>query len=129
MPWRRAVLVWMVIILLESLNGAVREVFIAPVLGDLRARQLGIPIACVLILLVSLGTIRWMGAATRQAQLGVGLWWAALTLCFEFTLGRVLGMSWSRILEDYDPMRGGFMVLGLTFMVFAPLLAAKLRRP
>jgi hypothetical protein len=37
--------------------------------------------------------------------------------------------SWERILSDYNPARGGFMVLGLAFMFFAPRLAAKLRRP
>jgi hypothetical protein len=44
-------------------------------------------------------------------------------------LGRALGLSWFRILSDYDPSRGGFMGLGIAFMVFAPTLAAKLRRP
>ena len=98
-------------------------------LGYLRARQLGIPIACVLVFLLAWATSRWLGAATRQVQITVGLWWAALTLAFEFILGRAIGLSWSRILADYDPSRGGFMILGLLFMMFAPLLAAKLRRP
>lgn len=119
----------MAIILLETVNGTIREIFIAPVLGDLHARQLGIPIAGVIVFLIAWATIRWMGAATRQLQLLVGIWWAVLTLAFECALGRILGLSWSRILADYDPTRGGFMVLGLAFMVFAPQLAAKLRRP
>ena len=128
-PWYRATLVWMAIILAETINGAAREVFISPVLGDLRARQVGIPIACILISLITWATIRWLGAVTRRSQLGIGLWWAAMTLCFECALGRAFGWSWSRILADYDPTRGGFMVLGIAFMVFAPMLAAKLRRP
>ena len=57
-PWRRATLVWMLLILAETLNGTVREIFIAPVLGDLRARQVGIPIACVLIFLIAWATAR-----------------------------------------------------------------------
>lgn len=118
----------MAIILIETVNGTIREIFIAPALGDLHARQLGIPVACVIVFLIAWATIRWMGAVTRQLQLMVGLWWAALTLAFEITLGRATGMSWSRIFSDYDPTRGGFMVFGLAFMVFAPLLAAKLRR-
>ena len=128
-PWLRATLVWMLIILAETAHGAVREIFIAPALGDLRARQLGIPIACVIVFAMAWATSRWLGAATRAVRLAVGLWWAALTLAFEFTLGRAIGLSWSRILSDYDPSRGGFMVLGIAFMVFAPMLAAKLRRP
>jgi hypothetical protein len=128
-PWLRATLAWMLIMLAETAHGAVREIFIAPVIGDLRARQLGIPIGCVLVFIFAWATVRWMGATTRRVQLAVGIWWAASTLAFEFTLGRAIGLSWSRILSDYDPSRGGFMVLGLVFMVFAPTLAAKLRRP
>jgi hypothetical protein len=128
-PWLRATLVWMLIILAETAHGAAREIFIAPALGDLRARQLGIPIACVIVFAIAWATSRWLGAATRGVQLAIGLWWATLTLAFEFTLGRAIGLSWSRILCDYDPSRGGFMIFGIAFMVFAPMLAAKLRRP
>jgi hypothetical protein len=120
---------WMLIILAETIHGSLREIFIAPVLGSLRARQLGVLVGSVIILAIAWATARWMGAATRQAQLIVGLYWAVLTLTFEMLLGRALGLGWSRILEDYDPTKGGFMVLGILFMVFAPLLAAKLRRP
>ena len=121
-------MVWMLIILVETLHGSVREIFIAPVLGGLRARQLGVLIGSALILLIAWATARWMGAITRQAQLVVGAYWVVLTVTFEILLGRFIGLGWPRILEDYDPTRGGFMVLGLAFMVFAPLLAAKLRR-
>jgi hypothetical protein len=127
--WRRATFAWMSIILLETVNGTVREIFIAPALGDLHARQLGIPIACVIVFLIAWATVRWMGLATRPLQFTVGAWWASLTLAFEATLGRAMGLSWSRILADYDPSRGGFMLLGILFMVFAPMLAATLRRP
>jgi hypothetical protein len=127
-PWRRATMVWMLIILAETIHGSLREIFIAPVLGSLRARQLGVLVGSVLILAIAWATARWMGAATRQARLIVGVYWAVLTLTFEMLLGRAVGLGWSRILEDYDPRRGGFMVLGLGFMVIAPLLAAKLRR-
>ena len=119
----------MLITLAETAHGVVREIFIAPELGDLRARQLGIPFACVIVFVIAWATARWMGAATRRAQLLAGLWWGALTLGFEFVLGRAIGLSWSRILADYDPSRRGFMVFGIAFMVFAPMLAAKLRRP
>ena len=127
-PWDRATRVWMLIILVESMHGAAREVFIAPVLGGLRARQVGVLVGSALIFLIAWATARWMGAGTRRIQLAVGFYWAMMTLAFECTLGRVLGMSWSRILFDYDLSRGGFMLFGLAFLVFAPMLAAKLRR-
>ena len=94
----RAALVWMLFMLAETGSGMVREVFIAPVLGALRARQLT-----------------------------VGAFWVILTLAFEFALGRATGASWSRILSDYNPTHGGFMLLGLAFMFITPWLTRKLR--
>ncbi len=126
---RRAVLCWMLIILAETLHGAVREIFIAPHLGDWRARQLGVFAGCILVFAIAWLTARWLGALTRKAQLGVGLSWVVMTVIFEFALGRAIGASWDRILSDYNPARGGLMLLGLAFMAIAPMLAARLRGP
>ena len=127
-PWWRASLTWMLIILAETVHGMVREIFIAPVLGDQRARQLGVWVGCVLIFIIAWLTARWVGARSRRTQFAVGGLWVVLTLIFELALGRALGASWERILDDYNPARGGFMILGMAFMFLAPMLAAKWRR-
>jgi len=127
MPWFRAALVWMLFILAETGSGMVREVFIAPVIGALRARQLGVLVGCIIIFIIAWLTARWMGAGTRRHQLSVGAVWVLLTLIFEFALGRATGASWSRILSDYNPTHGGFMLLGLAFMFITPWLTRRLR--
>jgi hypothetical protein len=127
-PWWRAVLVWMAIILVETLHGAAREIFIAPRIGDLRARQLGVFIGCALIFGLTWISVRWIGAQTRRALLSTGFLWVALTLIFEISFGRAVGASWDRIFSDYNPARGGLMLFGLAFMWVAPLLAARLRK-
>jgi len=38
-----------------------------------------------------------------------------------------MGFSWVRILSDYDPRRGGLLVIGMLVLAFSPLLAARLR--
>ena len=124
---RRAMLAWMLIILAETAHGSLRELFIAPRLGDLRARQLGLLVGSVIVFAIALLTARWLGARTRRARLGVGFAWVILTVIFEFALGRALGYGWERILSDYNPARGGLMLFGLAFMAVAPLLAARLR--
>jgi hypothetical protein len=124
---RRALLTWMFIILAETLHGALRDVFIAPHIGDLRARQLGVLVGSALIFAITWLCVRWIGARSRGALLGIGLGWVVLTVIFEFALGRALGASWDRIFSDYNPARGGFMILGLAFMAVAPLLAARMR--
>ena len=125
--WTRATLVWMLIMLAETGHGVVREIFIAPVLGGLRARQLGVLIGCVIIFVIAWLTVRWMGATTLRQQLKVGAYWVILTLVFELALGRAQGMSWTRILADYNPASGGLMAAGLAFMFLAPWLTRKLR--
>jgi hypothetical protein len=127
-PFGRVVAVWMVIMLAETVHGAMREIFIAPALGDLRARQLGVLIGSLIILAIAWTTARWMRAPTPPLQLKAGATWVALTLMFEISLGLALGLSAERIFSDYNPARGGFMALGLVFMFFAPRLAAKMRR-
>jgi membrane-associated HD superfamily phosphohydrolase len=126
--WRRVLLVWMLIMLLETLHGMAREIFIAPVLGDMRARQLGVLLGSVIVLAVALLTVHWMGAHSRRAQLWTGAFWVAMTVVFEIVLGRATGASWERIFSDCNPARGGFMIAGLVAMFLSPMLAAKLRR-
>jgi hypothetical protein len=125
--WMRATLTWMLIMLAETGHGVVREVFIAPLIGALRARQLGVFVGCVIIFVIALLLARWMKAGTTRDQFRVGAFWVALTVIFEFSLGRAVGQSWPRLLSDYNPVHGGYMLLGLAFMLLTPWLARKLR--
>jgi hypothetical protein len=126
-PWTRATLAWMVIMSLETAHGIVRNVFIAPAIGDLRARQWGVLVGSLLVLLVAAMLFRWMKANTPRVQFIIGGGWVALTVTFEIVLGRIMGASWSRILSDYNPAQGGFMILGLAVMFMAPWLVARWR--
>ncbi len=127
-PWRHAVLAWMLVMLLESVHGTLRELFVAPVIGDLHARQAGVVVGSALVFAVAWFTSKWLGARSRCALLWVGGLWVVLTLAFEISLGRATGAGWDRIFADYNPLRGGFMIFGLAFMFVSPLLAAKLHR-
>ena len=115
----------MLFILLETLHGMAREIFLAPQLGDLRARQIGVAVGSVIVLGVAWLTARWMGAATRRSQLLVGAFWVFMTVLFEILLGRALGASWERIFSDYNPARGGYMIAGLAVMFVAPWLTRR----
>jgi hypothetical protein len=122
--WRRALVVWLVIIAAETVHGVLRQLFLTPLVGELPARQIGVAVGSVIILGVALALRRWLGAASVREQLAVGLAWVVLTVAFEVALGTLLGLTRERMLADYDPTRGGFMVLGLLFMLLAPALTA-----
>jgi hypothetical protein len=115
----------MLMMLAETAHGYAREVFIAPAIGALHARQLGVLIGSALVLLIAWSCARWLRADTRRAQLAVGAFWVALTLLFEFAVGRAMKVGWARLLADYNPAQGGVMLLGLAVMFAAPLLVSQ----
>jgi hypothetical protein len=124
----RALIVWVLIMCAETVHGILRTLFIAPRIGDFRARQLAVFTASLIILAIATATIRWMRAEDRRALWTIGFVWVLLTLAFEVLLGHfVFGFSWSRIGSDYDLFRGGLMPIGLAIMAGAPAIAARLR--
>jgi hypothetical protein len=126
--WSRALVVWLVLVVVESIHGTLRQMLIAPHLGDFRARQWGVLSGSILILLVAYFSAPWIAAKSRREQLLIGTAWVILMVIFEVSLGRALGFSFARIFADYDLRHGGFMGLGLLILLFSPMIAARLRR-
>lgn len=123
--WTPAIVAWMLMMLAETGHAAVREIWLGPMWGALRARQIGVLIGSLLVLLVAWACSRWIRAGTPRAQLTVGAAWVVLTLVFEFAVGRAMHLSWPRLLSDYNPAQGGFMLLGLAVMFLAPRWVAR----
>jgi hypothetical protein len=133
MGWRgvllRAIAVWLVLMAAEIVHGIARTVFLAPIVGDFRARQIAVFTGSCLILLVATPFIGWLRPATARVATSVGLVWLVLTLIFEIAFGRyVVHASWSRIASDYNLLRGGLLPIGLLVLTAAPLVAAKIRQ-
>lgn len=113
----------------EVVHGVLRTLFLAPIVGDFRARQICVFTDSVLILAIACVFINWIRADTHGRLLTIGVLWVGLTLFFEVGLGRVVaGYSWERIASDYNMWRGGLLPLGMAVMLLSPLIASKLRR-
>lgn len=124
----RGAAVWIVIIFAETVHGILRTMFLDPLIGGFRARQIGVFVGCVIIGTIAYLSIRWIGAFGVGKLLLVGVTWVILTLGFEFTIiAPLAGLSRERVFEDYDIARGGLMPIGLLFMAAAPYLAARFR--
>ena len=128
MVYIRAIVVWLVIVFAESLHGAARRLLLEPYLGDLSARQVSVFIGSIIILAIAILFIRWIRATRIGQFIAIGILWVLLTFGFEIGLGLLLGYSWERIASDYKIQEGGLMSIGLLFMAFTPLLAAKIRK-
>jgi len=124
----KAVAVWLVLILAETVHGILRGIFLVPRVGEFRSSQIGVLTGSVIILVLTWLFVRWIGASRSSHLLGIGLLWLCLTLAFEFLFGHfVVGASWERLAADYNLLQGGLLPLGMIFLIFAPLIAAKLR--
>lgn len=127
MIWLRALLVWCLIVLVETLHGAVRQWLLVPQFGELWSRQLGVVTGSLLIFLVCWLCIDWIGARSKRQLFAIGVAWVLLMLAFEFSLGLALGYSYERMLSDYRIDEGGLMSFGLLWLMLAPLVTARLR--
>jgi hypothetical protein len=124
----RAFAIWILIAVSETLHGVARTLFLMPILGDRPSRQLGVFVGSIMILGIAWLFVNWIRTTTRPQLLAVGLLWLVLMLAFEIGLGRAAGVSWERILSDYNPAQGGLMIIGMGVLLLAPLLAAEGRR-
>jgi hypothetical protein len=124
----KAFAIWLVFIIVESLNGTFRIFWLVPSLGDDRAHQLSFVTGAMLIAAIATLFIRWLHAVRVPQLLGVGVLWMVLTLAFEIGLGQlILGYSWGQIAADYNVYQGGLMPFGLVWIGLSPLIAAKIR--
>jgi hypothetical protein len=126
---RRSLVIWVLMLLAASVNGAIREALLIPVLGDIAGRAISTLILCALVLLLTYFTIRWIHPRCGSETRVVGGLWVALTLAFEFLAGHFLfGNPWSQLLEDYNVFRGRIWILVLITIGVAPGLCARVRR-
>jgi hypothetical protein len=123
----RACAVWALIAVAKTLHGTILNLFLATVLGDHRARQFGVVVGSIMILVIAWFFIRWIGARSTAQLLAVGLVWLVLMLAFEICVGRAVGSSWEQIALDYNPSKGGLMLIGMNVILLAPLLVARAR--
>jgi hypothetical protein len=124
----RGLLVWLLIMLVETIHGVLRGLLLVPHFGEAAAGRMGWPIGAVLVLAVSFACIRWTRLHATADLLGLGAMWAVLTFLFEIAIGAMRGLSASRILAEINPFEGGLMIYSVVLMFFAPLLADRLRK-
>lgn len=125
----RALLVWLLFLVLAIAGAAFREGVLTPRIGQAAAHVVGTVVVVALFLVVIAFTVRWVVPSmepARLVQLGVG--WTVLTVIFEFGFGRfVMGHQWSRLLDDYNVFAGRVWVLVLLTLLIGPWLIGRLQ--
>lgn len=125
---RRSLIVWFLMLVLASVNGAIREALLIPMMGDVAGRAVSTLTLSGLVLLLTYLTIRWIHPRSRREAWIIGILWVTLTLAFEFLAGHYLfGNPWSQLLEDYNVFRGRIWIVVLITIALAPFVCARIR--
>jgi len=125
----RAICVWLGILVLANVNGAIRELLLVPRLGPASAHILSTLVLGAVVAWVAWLTIPWIRPQSQAEALLVGGGWLALTLSFEFLAGHFLFRKpWAVLLADYDLLAGRIWILVPLVTVLAPPWAWRRRR-
>ena len=125
---RRSSIVWFLMLVLASVNGAIREALLIPMMGDVAGRAASTLTLSGLVLLLTYLTIRWIHPRSGRETWIIGILWVTLTLVFEFLAGHYLfGNAWGQLLEDYNVFRGRIWILVLITIALAPWVCARIR--
>jgi hypothetical protein len=121
--------VWLGLLLLAIANGAFRVSVLNPLKGEPVGHILSTLMLSAIILFMGWWAISFIRPASEIDAWKVGLLWVGSTLAFEFLAGHYLfGHSWSRLLADYDVLRGRVWILVLLATFLAPVAGYRLRR-
>lgn len=123
-PFWPATGVWLVLLAAAVTNGALREKFLTPRVGEPTAHIIGTLTGCALIFLITYAFVRHLGPGySPRAMLAMGAYWLALVLAFEFLFFHyVMGVPWAKLLADYNIAAGRVWILVLLTTLLSPLI-------
>lgn len=102
-------------------NGVLRQATYAKRLGEMPAHQVSTATAITAFAVYFAWLQRRWPIRDRAEALQIGGSWLALTVAFEFTLGRrVAKLSWQQLLADYNLAAGRTWPLVLIWLALGP---------
>jgi len=116
-------LVWLVLAVVATLNGILRQFTYGKSLSDLVAHQVSTVTAILLTGLVVWQFNRIWPIESAAQAITIGVLWLLATMAFEFGFGHyVAGHSWDHLLADHKLFEGRIWSLFLVWMAVLPFV-------
>lgn len=121
------IIAWIVFPIIGIINGAIRQIGYGKLMAELLAHQVSTVTGIILFGLYTWGlSLHWKIQSSGEA-ISIGFIWLVLTIVFEFLFGHyVMKHPWSRLLHDYNILKGRFWVLFLIWITIAPYVFFRL---
>ena len=115
--------IWVLFAVLTIINGAIRNSWYAPKVGELKGHQISTIIGIAYVLIVTYLFVGMIETdVTKTDLLMIGVFWLIITIIFEFGFGHyIMGHPWSKLLADYNLLEGRLWSLFLLTTVISPL--------
>ena len=124
----RYFLIWIPMVLIAIANGAARDLWYGKHFAVPFAHQLSTLTALLLFSLYIWAVLRIFPLQSSRHAVAIGLMWLGLTIAFEFVFGHyVAGLSWSRLLSDYNVLAGRLWLLIPLWLAIAPYVFYRLK--
>jgi len=119
--YTKSVIIWLLIAFCETLHGILRARYLAPKVGDLRSRQIGVLSGSIIIYYISYLTLGWIQLNSFIDSFTVGAIWLILMLAFEFIVGHFyFHFPWKWLIDEYNVKKGRLLLFGMIFLFFVP---------
>ena len=119
--------IWFLLALLAILNGTLRVKLITPNFGEYIGHVISSVILILIIFIVAYFFINNLKITSYKNLWTIGIFWFSFTIIFEFLFGHyVMDHPWSKLLADYNILRGRVWSFVLLANLFAPIICGKL---
>lgn len=116
----KVLLGFILIALAETLNGIFR-IKVLYKLSREYAKLISFLIGAITLILLNLLLLPWIDPQKLYEAFIVGVSWGILMICYDVFVGRVLfKLSWSKVIEDFNILKGNLLAFGILMIVFLP---------
>lgn len=110
----------------ETLHGIFRATVLVPRIGKQHALRLSIVSGSALAFVICWWLVPPLGLTAPGELLLVGLTLSAFMASFDAVLGRwLMRRPWRKVLDDFNPATGNYLLFGLMLMVGYPWLVMR----
>ena len=128
MKFLKAALIWVLIIPLAIINGALRDFITEPLLGSGAALPLSGILLSAMIFITAYLLVPKLGNMKSYEYCLIGAMWFVLTNLFDLIMILVSGNPISDFFMMFDITTGNLWILVVVSCLVSPALAAKIRK-
>lgn len=105
----------------EVINGNIRVRILHGKFGKKRAKTLSFISGVLIIFAICWITLSWINPSGYKDCILTGSIWLIIMMCLDIYFARyVFKLQWNKIIDDFNPMKGNLLGIGMAFLFSCP---------